>query len=96
MAEQIKRPRASVVIPCFNEVEALPELRARLAAALGGIDGGYEVVIVDDGSTDDSVAYVERWVEEADNVLLINCLATSAWRSRCPRVSITRKASLSR
>ena len=71
MAEQIKRPRVSLVIPCFNEAKAIPELRARLAAALGAVEGGYEVVIVDDGSTDDSVAYVERWIEEADNVLLI-------------------------
>ncbi len=64
-------PRVSVVIPCFNEVNALPEMRARLRDALGAIDGGYEALIVDDGSTDGSTEYVERWIEEDGNVLLL-------------------------
>ena len=61
----------SIVIPCLNEAGGLADLRRRIAAALEGLDGGYEVIVVDDGSTDDSVAYVERWIEEAGNAVLV-------------------------
>ena len=61
----------SVVIPCLNEASGLPDLRRRLAGALEGLDGGYEVIVVDDGSTDGSVAYVERWIAEAGNAVLV-------------------------
>ncbi|HWH01412.1 MAG TPA: glycosyltransferase family 2 protein [Pilimelia sp.] len=49
-------PRAagllSVVIPMYNEQEALGPLVARLRPVLDALDVGYEVVAVDDGSTD--------------------------------------------
>jgi polyisoprenyl-phosphate glycosyltransferase len=64
-------PAVSVVVPCLNEAEILPELRSRLDTALSGIEGGYEVLVVDDGSTDGSVDYVERWITEGGNVTLV-------------------------
>ncbi|HEX2075511.1 MAG TPA: glycosyltransferase family 2 protein [Geodermatophilus sp.] len=42
----------SVVIPCFQEEEALPALVVRLRPVLDGLDEPYEVVFVDDGSQD--------------------------------------------
>ncbi|GAA4858396.1 glycosyltransferase family 2 protein [Kitasatospora terrestris] len=42
----------SVVVPMFNEQDALAALVARLRPALDGIGEPYEVVAVDDGSTD--------------------------------------------
>jgi dolichol-phosphate mannosyltransferase len=42
----------SVVIPMFNEEEALPALVGRLRPVLDGTGEPYEVVAVDDGSTD--------------------------------------------
>ncbi|MDH6576444.1 glycosyltransferase family 2 protein [Kitasatospora sp. MAP5-34] len=42
----------SVVIPMYNEEEALPALIARLRPVLDGIGVPYEVVAVDDGSKD--------------------------------------------
>jgi glycosyltransferase involved in cell wall biosynthesis len=46
----------SVVIPCYNEEESLPALLQALDAALPGLERTYEVIIVDDGSTDGSYA----------------------------------------
>lgn len=43
----------SVVVPLFNEEENVPNLQAELAAALSGLD--YEIILVDDGSTDQTV-----------------------------------------
>ncbi len=65
------RPRVSVVIPVWDEEAALPELGRRLAAALGPVPGGYEVVYVDDGSSDGSVALLEGWARSDPRVVLV-------------------------
>jgi len=46
------RPALSVVAPCFNEQEVLPEFLRRIHAVLDGIGGSSEIVLVDDGSRD--------------------------------------------
>lgn len=48
-------PLLSVVIPTHNEAPSLPGLIAEICVALDQI-GDYEIVVVDDGSSDDSVA----------------------------------------
>lgn len=45
-------PELSVVIPCFNEEDSLLLLADGLYRALSGMDRGFEVIFVDDGSTD--------------------------------------------
>ncbi len=42
----------SVVVPIYNEQESVPELIARLHEALAGVVRSYEVILVDDGSSD--------------------------------------------
>ena len=66
MAEPTSRqPTFSLVIPCYNEAKSLPELllRARFTAEAG--DG--EVVLVDNGSTDDTPAVLARLLESGDD-----------------------------
>jgi dolichol-phosphate mannosyltransferase len=46
------RPALSVVAPCFNEQEVLPEFLRRIHAVLDGIGVTSEIVLVDDGSRD--------------------------------------------
>jgi glycosyltransferase involved in cell wall biosynthesis len=46
------RPALSVVAPCYNEQDALPEFLRRVGVVLDGIAGQSEVVLVDDGSRD--------------------------------------------
>lgn len=45
-------PAVSIVIPLFNEEEVLPALLAELGAVCGTLGQSYEIVLVDDGSTD--------------------------------------------
>ncbi|OPZ81890.1 MAG: Undecaprenyl-phosphate 4-deoxy-4-formamido-L-arabinose transferase [bacterium ADurb.Bin429] len=47
-------PSVSVVIPCYNEEGSLRELHARLTAVLRERNAAYEVLYIDDGSTDGS------------------------------------------
>jgi membrane-associated phospholipid phosphatase len=46
------RPYLSLVIPAYNEQENVPTLLSRVEASLSQIGKPYEVLIVDDGSTD--------------------------------------------
>ena len=52
MAVDDPAPRFSVVVPLRNEEEVLPTLVDRLTAALDGLEGDWEVILVDDGSDD--------------------------------------------
>jgi undecaprenyl-phosphate 4-deoxy-4-formamido-L-arabinose transferase len=53
-------PEISVVVTLYNEAPSLAELYRRTAAALEGLGRPFELVFVDDGSTDGSFAELER------------------------------------
>jgi glycosyltransferase involved in cell wall biosynthesis len=55
-------PLLSVVVPVLNEAANLPELHRRLTEVLAGLDGPGEIVYVNDGSTDQSVELIKRWL----------------------------------
>ena len=42
------------MIPCYNEQDNVNELLSRVAAALARIEKSFEVIIIDDGSSDDT------------------------------------------
>lgn len=46
------RPALSVVAPCYNEEDVLPEFVRRIGHVLDGLGGASEIVLVDDGSSD--------------------------------------------
>jgi glycosyltransferase involved in cell wall biosynthesis len=54
------KPDLSVVIPIRNEAAALPELYRELTEVLGASGRPYELILVDDGSTDDSFEIMAR------------------------------------
>lgn len=49
----------SVVIPLYNEAESLPELAAWIRRVMDDHRFSYEIILVDDGSTDDSWMVIE-------------------------------------
>jgi dolichol-phosphate mannosyltransferase len=51
-----ERPELSVVVPAYNEVESLPPLFSELRAALAATGRTWELLVVDDGSTDGTAA----------------------------------------
>ncbi|WDI32413.1 glycosyltransferase family 2 protein [Hyphococcus flavus] len=46
------RPLISVVVPCYNEEEAVGVFSAAISETLSVADFGYEIVFIDDGSSD--------------------------------------------
>ena len=59
----------SVVVPFYNEEESLPELLAWIKRVCNENSLSYEVVMVDDGSTDSSWSVVEQLKEEYGDLL---------------------------
>lgn len=58
----------SLVIPLLNEAESLPELSAWIKKVMDEHNFSYEVVFVDDGSTDESWSVIEQLRAENDNI----------------------------
>jgi glycosyltransferase involved in cell wall biosynthesis len=62
--------KLSVVIPVMNEAENIPSLFASLSASLGGID--HEIIMVDDGSTDNTVAAIQAAATARTKLVVLN------------------------
>jgi glycosyltransferase involved in cell wall biosynthesis len=61
----------SLVIPAFNEVDSLEPLVAEIDEALADLGRPFEIVFVDDGSTDGSCAVMERLAAARDDVTVV-------------------------
>ena len=54
------RPSLTLVLPAFNEQEVIGQAIREADEALAGIADDYEILVVDDGCTDQTAAIVER------------------------------------
>lgn len=64
----------SIVIPVYNEAQGLAALLARLRPAVERLDADYEVIFVNDGSTDESSSVLEE-MSAADRRLKVLSLS---------------------
>src|SRR5437868_7645253 len=62
----------SVTGPIFNEIENILPLHARISAVLGGIGRPWELILVNDGSTDGSGAVMDKLAETDANVKIVH------------------------
>ena len=58
----------SVIVPLYNEDESLPELAAWIERVMQENQFTYEVIMVDDGSSDDSWAVIENLRRSNENI----------------------------
>ena len=72
MEYETNRIELSVVIPVFNEAPVLDELIRRLHLACMGITADYELVFVNDGSADNSLAMLKDYSSMSKNVRYIS------------------------
>jgi undecaprenyl-phosphate 4-deoxy-4-formamido-L-arabinose transferase len=65
----------SVVVPVYNSADTVPALLQRLRSALSEVDGGFEIILVDDGSADGSwEALCEQQRAAPDEVVAIQLM----------------------
>lgn len=58
----------SVVVPCFREEEALPIFYSEVTKVLKGIEHDYEIILVNDGSTDQTLSIMKQLSKEDEHV----------------------------
>lgn len=66
-----ERPVLSVIVPMYNEAEVLSALFSRLRDVVGGLGITYEIVCVDDGSTDQTAEIVKTEAAADSKIRLI-------------------------
>lgn len=66
-----KTTEISIIIPIYNEEENLKELYGRLAKVLSNLNKTYEIIFVDDGSTDKSFETLYKLHESDNDVKII-------------------------
>ena len=70
MDDTDKQLDISIVVPVFNEVDLIEELLSRIKKVCGGLRRTYEIVIVDDGSTDGTYEQLKK-IQANDSSLRI-------------------------
>jgi glycosyltransferase involved in cell wall biosynthesis len=70
----VTRPSLSVVVPVYNSAETLRPLVSRLTAVLGSDPAAYEIILVDDGSRDESALVANGLRSDYDCVRLLRLL----------------------
>lgn len=62
------RPEITVVLPCFNEEDSLRELNGNLREVFSQLEKPYEVLFVNDGSTDGTKEVIDDIADQDDHV----------------------------
>lgn len=66
------RPFLSVVIPAYNEAHRLPATLQAMEAYFSTQPYPVEIVVVDDGSTDQTAGVVQAWAAQHPNTVLLS------------------------
>ncbi len=64
--------KVSILVPLYNEEESLKPLVAEIKNALKKIDINYEIIFVDDGSTDRSLEMIKEFVRVDNKIKFIS------------------------
>jgi len=62
----------SIIVPCYNEQEALTIFYKELIETLGKMDYGYELILINDGSDDETLEVIHRLAEQDNNIIFIS------------------------
>ena len=65
----------SIVVPLFNEEESVPLLVEKLLAALRPLGRSFELVLVDDGSSDGTAAVLRRLAADVPELVAVLLLS---------------------
>jgi dolichol-phosphate mannosyltransferase len=63
-----KKPAFTIIAPIFNEIDNLPVLHKRITEVMEQSGGTWELVLVDDGSTDGSTELIKSFAQKDNHV----------------------------
>ncbi|HIP13929.1 MAG TPA: glycosyltransferase [Sulfurimonas autotrophica] len=69
---QNKNPFLSIVVPCYNEETVIDIFLNKIFSVLAYINKDFEILFVNDGSRDNTLAVLKEKSKEYDNVRVIN------------------------
>ncbi len=61
----------SIIVPCYNEQEALPIFYKTIIPILENLEPDYELIFIDDGSKDNTSSLIKKIAEENSNVKFV-------------------------
>ena len=64
--------RISIVVTVYNESEAIPQFFSKLIPVIESVTSNYEIVCVNDGSSDDSLECLEAIRRDMDKLIVLN------------------------
>jgi glycosyltransferase involved in cell wall biosynthesis len=70
----LNSPKISVVVPVFNSQNTLVDLVQRLTSVLPGLCSEYEIILVNDGSKDQSWNVIEKLSQDFHNIRGLNLM----------------------
>ena len=62
-------PNISIVVPVFNEEGNIKSLITRLITSLGSLNRSYELIFVNDGSSDNSLVFLKEFYEQYPDII---------------------------
>jgi polyisoprenyl-phosphate glycosyltransferase len=67
-----ERPYLTFLLPCYNEAEVLPETYRRINAVAKALQKSYEIVLVNDGSRDDTLVRMLELAQRDPALVVVN------------------------
>lgn len=64
--------KLSILVPCYNEQDALPIFYKEISRVLSSLDYDYEIIFVDDGSKDDTLNIIKDISSQNQNVFYLS------------------------
>ena len=62
----------SILVPLYNEQDNIPLLYTRLSEAVSALDRTWEIIFIDDGSSDETRGLIEALAEQDEHVIAIS------------------------
>lgn len=67
-----QRPYLTFLLPCYNEGAVLPETYRRIKAVAASLQRSHEIVMVNDGSSDDTLAQMLQFAQRDPALVIVN------------------------
>ena len=72
MANKKSKEKISIIVPCYNEEEALPYFYEETTKVLSSLDADYEICLVNDGSKDNTLQVMKQLSEKDKHITYLS------------------------